>query len=105
MVRKQEAMKRKGDRRMRDFKYQMSIYNLFDYTGVERHLEKMAAKGWRFTSIGNFFWVWRIYKNHCSLYKLAWAAITNIGLAKKVCSGFCYILWKNPIELLANPIL
>lgn len=44
---------------MGDFKYQMSIYNLFDYTGVERHLEKMAAKGWRFTSIGNFFWVYR----------------------------------------------
>ena len=44
---------------MREFKYQMSIYNLFDYTGVERHLEKMAAKGWRFTSIGNFFWVYR----------------------------------------------
>ena len=44
---------------MGDFKYQISIYNLFDYTGVERHLEKMAAKGWRFTSIGNFFWVYK----------------------------------------------
>ena len=44
---------------MGDFKYQISLYNLFDYIGVERHLEKMAAKGWRFTSIGNFFWIYR----------------------------------------------
>lgn len=44
---------------MGDFKYQLSMYNLFDYTGVEKHLEKMAAKGWRFTSIGNFFWIYR----------------------------------------------
>ena len=44
---------------MGDFKYQISMYNLFDYTGVEKHLEKMAAKGWRFTSIGNFFWIYR----------------------------------------------
>ena len=44
---------------MGDYKYQISTYNLFDYAGVERHLEKMAAKGWRFYSIGKFFWVYR----------------------------------------------
>lgn len=42
---------------MGDFKYQLLTYGLFDYAGVERHLEKMAAKGWRFTSVGNFFWI------------------------------------------------
>lgn len=41
------------------FKYQLATHNLFDYMGVERHLEKMAAKGWRFTSIGNFFWIYK----------------------------------------------
>ena len=44
---------------MGDFKYQLLTYGLFDYAGVERHLEKMAAKGWRFTSVGNFFWIFR----------------------------------------------
>ncbi len=44
---------------MGDYKYQFSNFNLFDYAGVERHLEKMAAKGWRFDSIGSFFWKYK----------------------------------------------
>ena len=31
---------------MAKYKYQIGLFNLFDYAGVERHLEKMAAKGW-----------------------------------------------------------
>ena len=31
---------------MAKYKYQLGNFNLFDYAGVERHLEKMAAKGW-----------------------------------------------------------
>jgi len=44
---------------MAKYKYQLSTFNLFDYAGVERHLEKMAAKGWQFDSIGSFFWKYK----------------------------------------------
>lgn len=44
---------------MGDYKYQISNFNLFDYAGVEKHLEKMAAKGWQFDSIGSFFWKYK----------------------------------------------
>ena len=44
---------------MAKYKYQLSTFNLFDYAGVERHLEKMAAKGWQFDSIGSFAWKYK----------------------------------------------
>ncbi|MBQ8633961.1 MAG: DUF2812 domain-containing protein [Lachnospiraceae bacterium] len=44
---------------MAKYKYQISTFNLFDYAGVERHLEKMAEKGWQFDSIGSFFWKYK----------------------------------------------
>ena len=44
---------------MAKYKYQLSSFNLFDYVGVERHLEKMAAKGWQFESVGSFFWKYK----------------------------------------------
>ncbi|MBR6643511.1 MAG: DUF2812 domain-containing protein [Lachnospiraceae bacterium] len=44
---------------MAKYKYQIGTFNLFDYAGVERHLEKMAAKGWQFDSIGSFFWKYK----------------------------------------------
>ena len=31
---------------MKDTKRELNLYQLFDYQGVERHLEAMAAKGW-----------------------------------------------------------
>lgn len=31
----------------------------FDYAGVERHLAKMAAKGWRLESTANWMWTYR----------------------------------------------
>ncbi len=37
-------------------KHEVQGFWLFDYAGVEAHLEKMAAKGWRFEKIGNFTW-------------------------------------------------
>ena len=40
---------------MAKYKYQLGTFNLFDYAGVERHLEKMATKGWQFDSV-NYFW-------------------------------------------------
>lgn len=44
---------------MAKYKYQISTFNLFDYAGVERHLEKMAAKGWQFDSVGTYFWKYK----------------------------------------------
>ena len=44
---------------MGDFKYQLLTYGLFDYAGVERHLGKMAAKGWQLDSVGSFFWKYK----------------------------------------------
>jgi len=44
---------------MAKYKYQIGTFNLFDYVGVERHLEKMAAKGWQFDSIGSFGWKYK----------------------------------------------
>lgn len=44
---------------MAKYKYQIGTFNLFDYAGVERHLEKMAAKGWQFDSIGSFGWKYK----------------------------------------------
>jgi len=44
---------------MANYKYQISTFNLFDYAGVERHLEKMAAKGWQFDSVGTYFWKYK----------------------------------------------
>ena len=44
---------------MGKYKYQISTFNLFDYAGVEHHLEKMAAKGWQFDSVGTYFWKYK----------------------------------------------
>ena len=44
---------------MRTVLYRMEDYVLYDYTGVERHLSAMAAKGWRLESVGNDLWKYR----------------------------------------------
>ena len=44
---------------MKNTKREINLYQLFDYQGVERHLEDMAAKGWRLERIGNAFWTYR----------------------------------------------
>lgn len=43
---------------MRDVKYRLESYTLYDYRGVERHLEAMEAKGWRLEKTGNL-WKYR----------------------------------------------
>jgi len=44
---------------MRKTKYRYEDFMLFDYEGIAAHLEKMAAKGWRFEKIGSFFWKYK----------------------------------------------
>ncbi len=44
---------------MFETKRRMEVFSFYDHTGISAHLEKMAAKGWRLQSIGNFFWVYR----------------------------------------------
>ena len=35
------------------YKRELMTYLLFDYEGIEEHLEKMAAKGWFLETPGN----------------------------------------------------
>lgn len=44
---------------MKTIKRELNLYQLFDYQGIERHLEAMAAKGWQLERIGNAFWIYR----------------------------------------------
>ena len=44
---------------MKDRKRELNLYQLYDYQGVERHLEAMAAKGWRLERVGTYFWQYR----------------------------------------------
>ena len=34
-------------------------FALYDYQGVEAHLSRMAAKGWRLEKAGNSLWTYR----------------------------------------------
>lgn len=43
---------------MKNVKYRLESYTLYDYRGVERHLEAMEAKGWRLEKTGNL-WKYR----------------------------------------------
>lgn len=44
---------------MRDLKIRVEEFALFDYSGVEKHLEKMAAKGWRLSEIVGNLWIYK----------------------------------------------
>lgn len=44
---------------MRNTKREFFSYLIFDYRGVEAHLSKMAARGWRLEKIGPYFWTYR----------------------------------------------
>lgn len=44
---------------MRDRKREFGTYLIFDYRGVEEHLMKMAARGWRLEKVGTYFWTYR----------------------------------------------
>ena len=41
------------------YKRELMTYLLFDYEGIEEHLEKMAAKGWFLETPGNTIWKYR----------------------------------------------
>ncbi|MDY5613270.1 DUF2812 domain-containing protein [Dysosmobacter sp.] len=34
------------------------LYSFYDRTGIERHLEQMAARGWMLEKMGRFFWTY-----------------------------------------------
>lgn len=44
---------------MKDTKRRMEIFSLYDYCGIQRHLTKMAKRGWMLMEIGNFTWKYR----------------------------------------------
>ena len=44
---------------MRDTKRQLPIFSFYDLTGMERHLQAQAAKGWMLESITGFGWTYR----------------------------------------------
>lgn len=44
---------------MKETKRQISLYSFYDHTGIERHLARMAEKGWLLCEIGQFFWRYR----------------------------------------------
>lgn len=44
---------------MRQYRHKLEAFTFFDRVRIQRHLEKMAQKGWRLTKIGRFFWTYR----------------------------------------------
>ncbi len=44
---------------MRETKRRLELYSFYDRTGLERHLERMAEKGWLLEKIGQFLWTYR----------------------------------------------
>ena len=40
-------------------RWELILYSFYDHTGMERHLEKMAAKGWLLESNGTTLWRYR----------------------------------------------
>lgn len=36
-------------------RYELNIYSVVEFQNLERHLEKMATKGWMLKSMGQFF--------------------------------------------------
>lgn len=44
---------------MKDTKRRMELFSFYDHTGLEAHLEKMAARGWKLEKITNFYWQYR----------------------------------------------
>lgn len=44
---------------MSERKRRFENFALYDYQGVEAHLSRMAAKGWRLEKAGNSLWTYR----------------------------------------------
>lgn len=45
---------------MSEYKRRIELFSLYDHTNIEKHLEKMSAKGWMIDTIGSTLWR---YKN------------------------------------------
>lgn len=41
---------------MKDKKRRLETFSFYDHTGIEKHLEEMAANGWRLSKINHFTW-------------------------------------------------
>lgn len=41
------------------YRYELNLREPCDWKGVENHLQKMAAGGWRLDRIANFVWRYR----------------------------------------------
>jgi len=44
---------------MRETKRQMSLYSFYDHTGIEKHLARMAERGWLLEKAGSTLWTYR----------------------------------------------
>ncbi|MBQ8144401.1 MAG: DUF2812 domain-containing protein [Butyricicoccus sp.] len=44
---------------MKDKKFRLENYQFYDFTAIEQHLAKMAARGWRLEKIGRMGWHYR----------------------------------------------
>ncbi len=44
---------------MREVKYRAETFSFYDHTGIVRHLERMALKGWLLESRNSLFWKYR----------------------------------------------
>ncbi len=44
---------------MKETKRRMEFFSLYDHTNIEKHLEKMALKGWIIEDIGSYFWKYK----------------------------------------------
>lgn len=44
---------------MRQTRRRMELLSFYDHTGIERHLTRMARKGWKVEKINNYFWTYR----------------------------------------------
>ncbi len=44
---------------MRNTKYRLESFQLYDFSGMEEHLTKMARRGWALEKVGAIFWKYR----------------------------------------------
>ena len=47
---------------MKEIKRRIEFFSLYDHTNIEKHLEKMAAKGWLIENIGSTLWRYKKIK-------------------------------------------
>lgn len=44
---------------MKQTKWELPLFSMYDHTGMERHLEEMAARGWMLEKCGKWGWIYR----------------------------------------------